>query len=604
MSKPDPPVKRIETPLTRGFALITLTILAEWSSWLRNKLATLSGFYILRNMNLDDFPTTYPAPRASDSAANKDAQAVVNVPRRTGLKNSPYLSYRDFHEAYRSRKITPLTIAERLLSRLKDAQSHTPPLNHVNQCHHDDFLEQARESTRRYAEDRWLSELDGVPVLVKDEVDVKGYESRMGTRFMNKDNPAKEDATTVSRLRAKGALIVGKTVMNEVGWDVFSINPITGTPRNPFNPNHSCGGSSGGSAGAVAAGLVPISIGSDSGGSVRIPSSFCGLYGLKPTLGRMPGKGTAAIGPTNCTQGPLACSVDDLAIAYVTMGGPDETVRRTGTSYRHHAHLSYQSPRFTSRFSRRLLQDLNSQNQPPPTLHDMSLTGSLADLHIGIYRAWNAQICDPVIGSHMKALEQSLRARGATIVDIVIPDLETTRLAHITSLCSEACAYLKTFPRRDLVQLTFPNRLTMAISHTLTYMDYYRSLQIRTRTVARVRELFHPTNGASGVDLVLTPATAITAPAFQPRDLVYGVSNLSLSSDAMRYVFLANFAGLPALSAPIGFDDKGLPIGAQFMAEWWDEATLLRMARVCEELFESGVEAEKRKPSVWLGDLL
>ncbi|RUP49287.1 amidase signature domain-containing protein [Jimgerdemannia flammicorona] len=195
MSKPDPPVRRIETPLTRGFALITLTILTEWSSWLRNKLATLSGFYILRDMNLDDFPTTYPAPRASDSAANKDAQAVVNVPRRTGLKNSPYLSYRDFHEAYRSRKITPLT------------------------CHHDDFLEQARESTRRYAEDRWLSELDGVPVLVKDEVDVKGYESRMGTRFMNKDNPAKEDATTVSRLRAKGALIVGKTVMNEVGWE-------------------------------------------------------------------------------------------------------------------------------------------------------------------------------------------------------------------------------------------------------------------------------------------------------------------------------------------------------------------------------------------------
>ncbi|KAL0579015.1 hypothetical protein ABG067_008673, partial [Albugo candida] len=161
-----------------------------------------------------------------------------------------------------------------------------------------DILEQAELSTIRYKHNTPFSQMDGCFITIKEEVDIQGLETKIGTKFINDGQPASNDATMVTKLKQAGVIVIGSAVMNELGWDVLSVNPNTGTPKNPYQPDASCGGSSGGSGGAVAGGLVTSSIGADGGGSVRIPASFCGLYGLKTSYARVSGYRGALIDPT------------------------------------------------------------------------------------------------------------------------------------------------------------------------------------------------------------------------------------------------------------------------------------------------------------------
>jgi Asp-tRNA(Asn)/Glu-tRNA(Gln) amidotransferase A subunit family amidase len=186
---------------------------------------------------------------------------------------SPFLSFWDYHDAYSRFKTTPTQVALNLLEHLKQKQS----MNWVRFIV-DDVLAQADASTERYKQSAPLSQMDGVFVAVKEELDIKGLETKVGTCFINDEKPAVEDATLVAKLRKAGAIIVGSTVMNELGWDTFTVNPNTGMPKNPYGELHSCGGSSGGCGGSVAGGLFPVTIGADGGGSIRyIYPSICML---------------------------------------------------------------------------------------------------------------------------------------------------------------------------------------------------------------------------------------------------------------------------------------------------------------------------------------
>lgn len=149
-------------------------------------------------------------------------------------------------------------------------------------------------------------------------------------------------------------------------------------------------------------------------------------------------------------------------------------------------------------------------------------------------------------------------------------------------------------------KLLYSNRILTCVADTLQPVDYVRSQQIRTRVMQHVMNLFKPANG-KGIDLILTPSTAITSPELAPSLLTHGMSNNPMTSDAMRYAFLANFIGIPAVQVPAGFDSRGLPVGLQLMAEWWNEELLLRMAKVCEQT--PGVE-RKRPAEGWYGDIL
>ncbi|CAG8630257.1 36029_t:CDS:10 [Gigaspora margarita] len=477
-----------------------------------------------------------------------------------------FLCARDFTEAYSARRITPTQVCEKLIDNINQSCSEAcdPPLYGMYQYHQDDIMAQAEASTTRYIQEQSLGPLDGVPVAIKDELDVEGYETQLGTSFFNRGNPASRDAFLIKKLKDQGAIIIGKTNM---GFGITTSNPNMHITRNPYNSDHYCGGSSGGSACVVSSGLCPIAIGCDAGGSIRIPSSFCGIYGLKPTYGRISSTGDFQLCNSVGVAGPMAACVDDLALTYYAMAGQDA-------------------------------EDPKTLFQPSPTLHGIHHTYTLSDLKIGIFSEWNKQVVDPAITYALQTFINEFKLRGAEFIEIDIPELEDARIAHLITVTSEFCTTMNGY-KKYLHLLSPLNIVNIATYNNMNASDYIKAQHVRTRMMRNISVIF------SGVNLILTPTCAITAPPICPRALKYsgiGEIDSSVTSNGMMYTHLANFIGIPAITIPAGYNDKDLPIGLQFMAKWYDEAMLLRIAKASEEI----LGCRRRKPSekYWFGDLL
>ncbi|CAG8534350.1 19602_t:CDS:2 [Cetraspora pellucida] len=232
---------------------------------------------------------------------------------------------------------------------------------------------------------------------------------------------------------------------------------------------------------------------------------------------------------------------------------------------------------------------------PSPTLHDLYLTKTLSDLKIGIFTDWNKRVVDPTITSSLNSFINEFKLRGAEFIEIDIPELEDAQIAHSTAILSEFCSFMNEY-KEYLHLLSLPNRASIATFSNANASDYIKALQVRTRMMRNVSVLF------SGVNLILTPTCAITAPPIYPGALKYGEINTSVTAYGVRFTKLANFIGIPAVTVPAGYNDKNLPIGLQFMAKWYDEATLLRVAKVSEEI----IGCKRRRPAekYWFGDLL
>ena len=247
-----------------------------------------AGITWLRRQRFDEPPTFTPLV-----GRNGQPPATAGIPLAELPPSDPpaapgfhFPTVIDYAAAYRAGRTTPSEVAERFLAAIESADAANPPLRAFIAVQAADVRRQAAEATERIRTQRPLSLWDGVPVAVKDELDMLPYPTTVGTRFLG-HTPAAADATVVAKLRGAGALLLGKTNMHEIGLGVTGQNPHHGTPRNPYHPDHYTGGSSSGSAAAVAAGLCPVAIGADGGGSIRIPAAFCGVVGLKPTFGRV-----------------------------------------------------------------------------------------------------------------------------------------------------------------------------------------------------------------------------------------------------------------------------------------------------------------------------
>ena len=507
-----------------------------------------AGINWLRNQVVDENPTPQPI-HFSGAPATKDAA----VPQREWPKSSNvnasgfhFTTVLDYAKAYRDGKTTPEEVAQKILDAIEASNSANPPLRAVIEVHRDDILRQAREATQRIQEGRALSVFDGVPVAVKDELDVAGYHTTVGTSFLGKA-PAIEDATIVARMRAAGALLIGKTNMHEIGINVTGLNPHHGTTRNPYNTEHYTGGSSSGSATAVAAGLVPVALGADGGGSIRIPASFCGVFGLKATYGRVSEHGAAPLCWSVAHNGPIAGTATDTALAYAVMAGPD-------------------------------LRDPNSLHQPLPTLDDWDKP-NLKGLKLGVYWPWFRHADAEVVAVCESMLKQ-FEARGAEICEIVIPNLEMNRVAHTVTIISEMAQAVSYWHKEHHREHGLDVRLTLDLARTLTNLDYVLAQRVRTRMIAHFQHVFEQ------VDAILTPTTGIVAPPILKGALPDGESDLSKTTDIMRFVTVANMTGFPAITFPAGYTQSGLPIGMQAIGRAWAESLLLRLAVNAEEVVE------------------
>ena len=510
------------------------------------------GFAHFRALRLDEPPTFLPLAGAAAPAASPMPAAELEAALPPYAPGVPFKTVRDYAQAYRSGATTPEEVAARVLAAIKASDAADLPLRAFIANDADDVLAQARAASARIRAGSPLSVFDGVPVAIKDEVDQTPYPTTVGTTFLGRQ-PAAQDATAVARLRAAGALLIGKANMHEIGINPNGCNAHYGPARNPYDPTRDSGGSSSGPAVAVAAGLCSVSLGADGGGSIRIPASLCGLVGLKPTFGRVSEFGAAPLDWSVAHLGPIGATVEDVALMYAVIAGPD--------------------PR-----------DPNSQHQPDVTLAGWS-TPDLRGLTLGIYTPWFRHAAPAVVAA-CEAMLAHFRQAGAEVRQVTIPELDAMRLAHVITILSEMMTSMANH-QEELGQLGASVRTTLALTAAFTSAEYVKAQRMRTRALAIFAKVF------GEVDAIITPGTAITAPPIPAKDAAGGWSDLSADTEVMRYVFPANLTGLPALTFPVGYDAAGLPIGMQAMGRHWEEATLLRIARVAEQA------VTRRRPGVF-----
>lgn len=521
---------------------------------LGGRLLKDAGIYHFRATPIDETPTYYPHYPFDGSPAAPDAlpPALDSLLARAPVPSSPFTSVRDYANAYRSGQTTPAVVAERIWQAIAGTEQRQPPLRIFIATDQDDLISQAEASTRRWAHGQPLSLFDGVPVAVKDEVDMRPYGTTVGTQFLGK-TPATQDSTVAARLRAAGALLIGKTNMHEIGIVPTGLNPHHGFTRNPYHPAHYTGGSSSGSGAAVAAGLCPVAIGADGGGSIRIPAALCGVVGLKSTFGRISEFGAAPLDWTVAHLGPLAATAEDAALCYALIAGPDR-------------------------------RDPHTLSQPAPTLADWD-NADLRGITLGIFPPWFEHATTETVAACRQILD-GFRDHGAVVREIAIPELNLARVAHVITIASEMLTGMQPYYEQHHRDFGLDVRVNLALTRLFTNQDYIQAQQMRTRAIR------HLSAALAQVDAIITPTTALPAPPIPASAWPGGESDLNLLTELMRYAFIANLTGLPAITFPAGYDTRGLPIGCQAMGRPWQEHLLLRLAHAAAQF------TPRQKPQV------
>jgi Asp-tRNA(Asn)/Glu-tRNA(Gln) amidotransferase A subunit family amidase len=535
----------LKAPRLTGLALKALVAVAEMPLLgrpLRSEMKKSAGIDGFRKTPCDASPIVEPLPAAADAGGSGavDLAAVVGL-GRVG-QGFAFETAAELAAAYRSGATTPVQVAQRISASIAASEDLSPAMRTFIAHDPADLMAQAEASAARWAAGEPLGPLDGVPCAIKDELDQVPYPTTVGTRFMG-TAPAVGDATVVARLRAAGALLIGKSNMHEVGIGVTGLNPHHGAARNPYDPARATGGSSSGSAAAVAAGLCPISVGADGGGSVRTPASLCGVVGLKATWGRISEHGAAPLCWHVAHVGPLGATVADAAAAYAVMAGPDPL-------------------------------DPWSLKQPPVHLDGLD-DSDLSGLVLGVYRPWFDDADDGVLaacGQGMAALE----AAGAVVREITLPQLSVMRVSHLVTIVSEMVASQLPYDAEHRKDYGLDTRMNLALGRDFTAADYVHARRLRNHFTADL------TARMASVDVIITPTNGCTAPLLRPDALPDGESDLETLDRIMRFVTLANLIGFPALSVPCGTDGGGLPVGLQLMGRPWEEALLFRLGRVVE----------------------
>ncbi|KAM0932199.1 putative hydrolase [Dioscorea sansibarensis] len=463
-----------------------------------------------------------------------------------------YWTIRDFAHAYRSKLTTPSDVVENIISAIENSNNSETPLHLLISFNAEDVRKQAAASTQRFSEGYPLSVLDGIFVAIKDDIDCLPYPTKGATTWMHKVRTVKQDAVCVARLRRCGVIFIGKANMHELGLGTTGNNPNYGTTRNPHAIDRYTGGSSSGPAALVAAGLCSAAVGTDGGGSVRIPSSLCGVVGLKTTYGRTDMEGSLCGCGTVEVASPLAATVEDIMLIYAAMSGssPDDRISL------HPAPLCL------------------------PNLSSPHNIDALQSLRLGKYTEWfNDVICTDISNKCQDVLNQLSDTYGCKIIEITLPELQEMRTAHVVSIGSESlCSLNPDCEDGRGVELTLDTRTSLALFRSFSAAEYVAAQRVRRRIMHYHMEAFKK------VDIIVTPTTGMTAPKIPTSSLASGESNYKVSGYLMRFIIAANLLGLPAISVPVGHDKHGLPIGLQLIGRPWGEATILRAASAIEEL--------------------
>ncbi|KAG9406226.1 hypothetical protein AC1031_002552 [Aphanomyces cochlioides] len=526
-----------------------LTRLPGLGTILLNKVKTDNQFHVVRAFasTLDNMPIYLPlrpptadvvvehSRLASSFSLNELAKTIIDPPKDGAFHR---WTIQDCLRRYRDGTTTPLDVITTVLALIEASNKRSPPLRAFIQVNRELALQEARASTERYASGNPVGVLDGVPIGVKYELDVIGYTASCGTNFVGCGQVATEGALPIARLRRAGAIVVGTTNMHDIGCGTLGVNITHGTPRNPHNDQYMTGGSSSGPAAAVAAGLVPLAIGLDGGGSVRIPAALCGIVGLKATYMRVPFNIQAL--PTLCNTCPLAGTVQDAALAYAVMSGADPSVKP-------------------------------SLVQPPP--FELPPTKDLGKLRVGVFTPY-AETAEPSLLRGYRSTMDHLKELGAEVVEVEIPHLIAIHLSHNITSLKEFVDYYDRYP---ISSFSPDVQINLGVGSVVDALEYLAAQKVRGCAMRVTEELFDQ------VDIFLTPATAQIAPHLDRDIFKSGLSDLATTTALMRFIILGNMVGISGLTVPVVYDkETNLPISVLLQAIHWNEHKLFEVARHLE----------------------
>jgi aspartyl-tRNA(Asn)/glutamyl-tRNA(Gln) amidotransferase subunit A len=458
------------------------------------------------------------------------------------------LTLSEASQLVRSKKISPVELTQACLSRIERLN---PMLNAFITVTEDSALEQARQAEADIQRGRWIGPLHGIPIALKDLVDTAGVRTTAGSGLF-KDRIPTQDAEVVRLLKAAGAVLLGKLNLHEFAYGGSSVISYFGPVRNPWEPSYSTGGSSGGSAAAVAAELCYGAIGSDTGGSIRMPAAYCGIVGLKPTYGRVSTSGVVPLSWSLDHLGPMTRTAMDAALMLQVIVGYDP-------------------------------QDTNSTDAPVQD-YAGTLAAKTSSLRTGIPRAHFYEGLHPEIQAAMNTALSTLGKLTASQTEVEIPASNDTAIL-ITKV--EAYAYHRDYITKtpELYQAETLKRIRAGAEiNAVEYIYGRHQLDQFRRSVPKVFE---------ATDLVVTPTTPV--PPSTISELLADLDNLRTKELlTLRNTRPFNLLGLPTISVPCGFTSKGLPIGMQITGPPWSEATVLRLAYA----YEQATDWHNRKPSL------
>jgi aspartyl-tRNA(Asn)/glutamyl-tRNA(Gln) amidotransferase subunit A len=455
------------------------------------------------------------------------------------------------------RKISPVELTELFLRRI---ERHNPALNAFLTVAAEHALDAARRSGKQLLRGRGSRRenlpLVGIPITIKDNIWTRGIRSTAGSKILYDFIPS-EDSTVARKLARAGAVLLGKTNLNEFAYGITGGNAHYGPVHNPWALHRIPGGSSAGSAVAIAAGLCAASVGTDTGGSIRVPSSFCGTVGLKPTFGRVSVFGTMPLSPSFDHVGPIARSVADAALLLGVIAGRDP---------------------------------LDPTSSPKPVEdYRGALRKPMRKFRLGRPRELYWEKLDSEVRRAAEAAVRAMEKRGAIVKEISLPHLKESRDAATDISLAEALHVHEAagyFPQRA-ADYSEEVRQRIEAGGKVPANRYLAGFDVRKRLVAEFDAALQT------VDVIVAPTVPVPAPPMGAEFVQIDGEEIDTRRVLVGHSRPANFTGLPAISVPCGFTREGLPIGLQLIGRAFDEATLLRVALSYEDAHDWGARHPK-----------
>jgi aspartyl-tRNA(Asn)/glutamyl-tRNA(Gln) amidotransferase subunit A len=452
-----------------------------------------------------------------------------------------YLGLRSLGTLMQRQELSPVEATEAVVDRVEKIDRQ---LNSFITLLRDEAMAQARAAEREILEGHYRGPLHGIPIAVKDLYYTKGIRTTAGSKILSDFLPT-YDATVIARLQDAGAILIGKLNMHEFARGATNSSSVIGGCYNPWDTLRVTGGSSGGSGAALAAGLCYGSLGSDTGGSIRIPAAFCGVVGLKPTYGRVSRHGVFPLSWSLDHVGPMTRTVTDAALMLQVIAGHDRHDPTTRTAI---------VPDYTA-----------------------SLAGDIEGARLGIPQEFYFEQLDAEVGDSVRAAVQTLERAGARVEEVSLPLSKYAAAAGRIISLTESAEIHEKFLRTRLADYSPDVRAGFLVGQLVLGKHYMKAQRLRSLIRQEMAAVLRR------VDALVTPTVPIAAPRIGQTTVEIGPERMETMWALSRLTRPANLTGFPAISVPCGFTQGGLPIGLQLTGRPFAEATLLQIAHAYEQ---------------------